>query len=210
MAKLPASGFGGEHKGGDGSRNGYIRGVSEGRIIDEEVNAMKTIVALVDFSELTTKVVRMAHRLSSALGSRLVLLHVVPPEPVVGTLGVEAPMIPEPPTQEQVEAEKKKLQGLLDSLNQTGAGVTALQFEGPVAGTALEETRKLHPDMVVMGAHHHNALYNLLVGSMSADMLKGASCPVLMVPADEPEKSPVARSAEELQEQAMAKPMLSV
>jgi len=34
----------------------------------------------------------------------------------------------------------------------------------------------------VMGSHGHGAVYNLLVGSVTAGVLKSAKCPVLVVP----------------------------
>jgi nucleotide-binding universal stress UspA family protein len=176
---------------------------------------MKTIVALVDFTEVTSRIVKMAESLAGAMSGHIILLHVVPPEPVVSTLGAEAPAIPQPPSPETMEAEKEKLQELQDVIAGRGLNVTALQFEGPVSETVVEETMKLNADIVIMGSHHHSALYNLFIGSVTADVLKRLPLPVLVVPADIPlgDEVPVSRgnlSPEELrQRQAVMQPVLS-
>jgi nucleotide-binding universal stress UspA family protein len=149
---------------------------------------MKKIVALVDLTEVTAKVVKFAQTLASAFGSRVVLLHVVPPLAIVPTLGAEVPAIPEPLTEEELTEQREQLQQVLTELTAAGVNATALQFQGPILETVLEETSKLGADLVIMGAHHHHALYNFFVGSVAAKLLKRLPFPVLVVPADEPQK----------------------
>lgn len=172
---------------------------------------MKTIVALVDLTDASAKVVKHAHLMASAFGSHVVLLHVVPPEPIVATLGAEAPAVPLPPSPELIQADKARLQEHLDYLTSRDVNATALQFEGPVAQTVIEETQRLNADLVIMGSHHHNTLYQLFVGSVTADILKNSHFPILVLPATVPEttakRSP---SAEEVrQNQAILQPVLS-
>ena len=59
---------------------------------------MKTIVALVDFSELSSKVLEQAEEQARAFGARIILLHVVPKEAVAVDIGVASPVVLEPPT----------------------------------------------------------------------------------------------------------------
>jgi nucleotide-binding universal stress UspA family protein len=61
--------------------------------------------------------------------------------------------------------------------------VSSRQFQGVDLDAILEECKKLETDLIVVGTHGHGALYNLLIGSMTADILKKAFCPVLVVPA---------------------------
>jgi nucleotide-binding universal stress UspA family protein len=176
---------------------------------------MKTIVALIDLTEVTGKILSLAETLAAAMHSHVILLHVVPPVPMVATLGGEMPAIPEPLPPDEVEARKVQFQGMLDSLIQKGINATALQFEGPVVGTVLEETQKLNADLVIMGAHHHHAIYNFFIGSVAAELLKRLPFPVLVVPTDVPEKVDMpepkkSSSAEEArQNQAVMRPVLS-
>lgn len=149
---------------------------------------MKTIVALVDFSDSTSKVLNYTLKLASALGSQVILLHIVPPEIPVAAYGAEVPPIPVAPSPETLRDNQTRLDDLLESLTRQGVSATALQSKGPISETALAEIARLNADLVIMGSHHHNALYRLFVGSMSADVLKHASYPVLVIPCDVPEQ----------------------
>ncbi|MFN2624413.1 MAG: universal stress protein [Chthoniobacterales bacterium] len=49
----------------------------------------------------------------------------------------------------------------------------------------VEQAEACGADYIVMGSHGHTALYELLVGSTTHNVLMKASCPVVIVP---PEK----------------------
>lgn len=148
---------------------------------------MKTIVALVDLTDASAKVLNYTQELASALGSEVVLLHVMPMEFPVAAYGVEAPPIPIDPSPTRLRENESRMNEMLQVLSQGGITATALQARGPVASTVLNETSRLKADLVIMGSHHHSALYHLFVGSTTADVLKRAPFPVLVVPCDEPE-----------------------
>jgi nucleotide-binding universal stress UspA family protein len=145
---------------------------------------MKTIVALVDFSDLTFKILRQAHDLAKAFGSQVVILHVVPSEPTVVGFGVASPVVLREPTPAEVAEDAAKLAALGESLTKFGVHATTRQLQGATVATVLEETRELGADLILMGSHGHGALYNLLVGSATSGVLKEAPCPVMVVPAD--------------------------
>ncbi len=48
----------------------------------------------------------------------------------------------------------------------------------------LEDCRRWDAELIILGSHHHSALYNLFIGSFTKDISKRAHCPVLVVPAD--------------------------
>ena len=50
----------------------------------------------------------------------------------------------------------------------------------------LKETRKLGGNLVVVGSHGHGAAYDLLVGSISAEVIRKSPIPVLVVPSPRP------------------------
>lgn len=147
---------------------------------------MKTIVALVDLSDESSKVVKHAHIMASAFGSELILMHVVPPEFPVVAYGGEVPPIPLAPSPEAIRADEARLEELMQPMKKLGVNVRTQQFKGPLAETVLAETKRLNADLVIMGSHHHSALYHLFVGSITTDVLKHASFPVLVVPCDAP------------------------
>jgi nucleotide-binding universal stress UspA family protein len=144
---------------------------------------MKTIAALVDFSDATFKVLKQAHTLASAFGSRVEILHVLPPEPVVVDFGI-APTVMHEPSPEAVKQDADRLRELEDSLKKFGVQAAARQIHGNSIESLLEECEKVQADMIIVGSHRHGAIYELLVGSITASVLKRAKCPVLVVPAD--------------------------
>jgi nucleotide-binding universal stress UspA family protein len=53
--------------------------------------------------------------------------------------------------------------------------------EGPIARTVIDEARSMPADIIVMGTHGHGALRAAVLGSVTADVVRGAPCPVLTV-----------------------------
>lgn len=145
---------------------------------------MKTIVALVDFSDLTFKVLKQAHHLAKAFESLVVLLHVVPKEPVVVDVGLISATVLRNPGPELINADGARLLELQDSLSKFGVDTTVKQLQAASVDEVLAEVRQLEADLIIVGSHHHGALYDLLVGSVTYNVLRQAPCPVLVVPAD--------------------------
>jgi len=46
----------------------------------------------------------------------------------------------------------------------------------------LEESERLNADLIVLGSHHHGALYDWFVGTFTTETLKRTHFPVLVVP----------------------------
>jgi nucleotide-binding universal stress UspA family protein len=146
---------------------------------------MKTLVALVDLSDLTFKVLKQAQTLAKAFDSQLIILHVVTKEPVTVDVGIASPTIKRKPSPQVVQREYSQLLEMRDSLVKLGVRASVQQLEGATVETVLEETRKLEADMIILGSHHHSTFYDLIIGSVTNDVLKRAHCPVLVVPSDD-------------------------
>jgi nucleotide-binding universal stress UspA family protein len=143
---------------------------------------MKTIVALVDFSDLTTRIVEQACQLATVFEGKVILLHVVPEQAAVVELGLASPTVLQPASEQKVEADFNRLLDLRDSLAGSGVNVTVQQLEEGGVSKLLEQCRVLATDLIVMGSHHHSALYHLIVGTFTSNVLKQATCPVMVVP----------------------------
>ncbi len=140
---------------------------------------MKTILVPVDFSDVTPRVVETARHFGNALASRIVLLHVTEPEP--DFVGFEpGPIAVRQTVARDIKAEHAKLEALKADF---GPDVMALHIQGPAIEKILHEVGEQHADLIVIGSHGHGAIYELLVGSVTHGVLKGAKCPVLVVPA---------------------------
>ncbi len=143
---------------------------------------MKKIVALVDFSDVTLKVLQHALTMAQAFNSQVVILHGLQKEPVVVDLGLASPTVFRNPSAESIEADREKLANLSEPLERAGVTVSVQQLPDATAASIVEEAERLGVDLVIVGAHHHSTLYNLFVGSMTGDIVKRAHCPVLVVP----------------------------
>ncbi|PTY00369.1 universal stress protein [Opitutus sp. ER46] len=142
---------------------------------------MKTIVAAVDFSGITDKVVAEAAQLAKTQAGRVVLLAVVQP-PIVAT--EYAPFV-ENLADIAVAAEKsteRRLNELKAKLEADQVPCETVQHSGPPVHHILEEAKKRAADYIVMGSHGHTALYDLLVGSTTHGVLLRAPCAVIVVP----------------------------
>lgn len=142
---------------------------------------MKTILAALDFSDVTDRVVEVASSLARVYGATLYLLHVEPPEP--DFVGYE----PGPQhVREMVAADAirhfKEEHTVRDRLRGEGLEVHSLVIQGPAAEKILDEAERLNADLIAVGTHGHGAVYHILLGSVGEGVVKRAACPVLVVP----------------------------
>ena len=63
---------------------------------------------------------------------------------------------------------------------------TRQMTDGLPVDLILQTCKEESADLIVVGSHGHGAVYNLLVGSVTAGVLKSAKCPVLVVPSPRP------------------------
>lgn len=144
---------------------------------------MNTILVPVDFSDATSRVVETARGLAKALGSRIVLLNVAEPEP--DFVGFEpGPITVRQSVARDFKVEHQRLEDLKQSLTTEVREVLALHIQGPTVEKILHEAGEQQADWIVLGTHGHGALYELLVGSVAHGVIKGARCPVVVVPAE--------------------------
>ena len=143
---------------------------------------LKTILIPVDFSDVTARVAQTAGEMARAFSAKVVLLHVSEPEP--DFVGFEpGPVAVRTAVARDFKVEHQKLDELKQGFMTIGVETTALHIQGPMAEKVLLEAESQGADLIVIGSHGHGALYNLLVGSVTSGVLKGAKCPVLVVPA---------------------------
>jgi len=123
-----------------------------------------------------------ARQLARAFNARIVLLHVAEPEP--DFVGFEpGPITVRQSVARDFKVEHQRLDELKKVAGQDAAEVQALHIQGPSVEKILDEADEQHASWIVMGSHGHGSLYELLVGSVTHGVMKGAKCPVVVVPA---------------------------
>jgi nucleotide-binding universal stress UspA family protein len=142
---------------------------------------MKTILVPVDLSDATPGVVETARKMAAAFGGRVVLLHVVEPEP--DFVGFDpGPASVRLTVARDYKAEHAQLEQIKTKLASAGLDVVALQIQGSTVEKILHEAQAQEAGLIVMGSHGHGAFYELLVGSVTQGVLQEARCPVVIVP----------------------------
>ncbi len=160
-----------------GHQDAYQQVAAATRTIILPLNAMKTIVALVDFSDVPPKVADHALELAQKIDGEIILVHVVPPMPIVVDYAAVAAS-----DGEHTDARLAQLEALEGSMKERYAKVSTRLFNGAIVETLLTHLPALNPDLIVMGSHGHGALYNLIVGSVTQAIIKHAAWPVLIIP----------------------------
>lgn len=78
--------------------------------------------------------------------------------------------------------ESKQLSYWQQEMQNDAVTVETSELYGEPAASIRDEAKRLGADFIVVGSHRHGAMYNLLIGSTAAGLVKNAPCPVLIIP----------------------------
>ena|SRR5687767_533355 len=142
---------------------------------------MKTILAPVDFSNISDAVVDEAATLARAVEGRVVLLAVIQPPVVMSEYAAMMDIAELTSAGEKHAA--RQLARIQERLKGGSVAIESVRAVGSPIAHILEQAEKFKADYIVMGSHGHTAFYDLLVGSTTHGVLMRAKCPVVIVPA---------------------------
>lgn len=144
---------------------------------------MKTVLAPIDFSDSSRRVIDEAIQLARSIGGRLVLLNIVSPTSAFpsefDSTDARAAYL--------ARAEKishDELAAMQRRLRDEGVTAHVVHLIAQPGPGILEQAERLEADYVVMGSHGHGAFYELIVGGTASRVLKQAKCPVVIVPSN--------------------------
>ena len=145
---------------------------------------MKTLLAAIDFSPISTKVVSGAAQLASAMNARLLLLNVLEPAAAYVPVGaamdvITAPVPMEPPDLNLV---KERLEQFAQPLRANGLTVETLAAVALPVDEILVQAKAEGASMIVLGSHGHGAAFQLFSGSVVTSLLHKATIPVTVIP----------------------------
>jgi nucleotide-binding universal stress UspA family protein len=137
------------------------------------MDMLKKILAPTDLSDLSARGVRYACQLARDIGAELIIFNVM--------------LLDETNRIDKQDLERQRTR--LDSfVTDKVTDVTGnLKFQkmvdaGDAYGTILDCADSEHVDLIVMSSHGRSGLSRMLIGSVTDKILRGASCPVLVVP----------------------------
>jgi len=141
---------------------------------------VKNILVPIDFSVEKDAVVNSAAEIAKAFSAKLWLIHVAAPDPEFVGYGI-GPKHERDWRAATLREEHRYIQERSKTLEAEGVNIMPLLIQGPTIETILDEAQRINADMVVIGRHSQGSFSRLLMGSVSKGVLKGATCPVLIV-----------------------------
>jgi len=139
------------------------------------------ILVAVDLSPASASVVAAAGRVAKLTGARVYILHAAEPEPDFVGYDVGPAMVRTQVARE-MRSEHRGVQALAEKLRNDGLDATALLVRGPTVEITLKEADNLQAELIVVGTHGHGAVYDMLLGSCSAGIIRKSKLPILVVP----------------------------
>jgi nucleotide-binding universal stress UspA family protein len=136
----------------------------------------RRILCAIDFSPSSLAVVGQAVQLARACGGEVRVLFIVP-------YATPSRADPRRLPQGIDDAVSEDLAELLAPARAAGIPIRACLKVGTPAHEILQEIVRTAPDIVVIGTHGRHGVARRLLGSVAAEVLRGASCPVLTVAA---------------------------
>lgn len=119
--------------------------------------------------------------MAKAARAQLVIVHVLPPVPLVGE-GYLSPTTWTELLRGQRTAAQRQLTALLARARAAGVRASMRLFEvGVPHERIVRAARRRNSDLIVMGTHGRTGLTRTLLGSVAARVIATAVCPVLTV-----------------------------
>lgn len=150
---------------------------------------MNRIVALIDFTEVTGRVIDFSAEQARVHNAELYLLHVEPDN---------APAL----YRKIDERERKHIASILrhehEELLERAAELRKhldikvhpiLMQDAEVEEAIVTEVEKLEVDHVVLGNHRHSVLHNYFFGSVGHKLMKKLGCPMTLIPEESASES---------------------
>ena len=135
---------------------------------------VKKIIAPTDFSDLSAEGVRYALKLAKDVGAQVIVLNVV----VLDESNIVG--------KGEIEAHENWLKEFTERLSvdrSDGVNIRELVVPGQAYAAISDCAEKERADLIVLSSHGRGGLSRMLIGSVTDKLLRGASCPVLVVPA---------------------------
>jgi nucleotide-binding universal stress UspA family protein len=151
---------------------------------------MKKVLIALDFDPTAQKVAETGYSLAKSLNAEVILLHVIKDSANYATpghstiMGYSGFVDVSPTVLQSSDGLKNASLQYLDKTKQHLGDKTiqTLVKEGDFAETILKSTEELHADIIVLGSHSQKWLENILMGSVTENVMRNSSIPLLIVP----------------------------
>ena len=151
---------------------------------------MKKVLIALDYDPTAKKVAEVGFEFAKTMGAEVILIHVISDpvyysstdySPIMGFTGY---MNTDPLQLNTIEVLKTASVNFLDKTRKH-LGDSAIQTvveEGDFAESILKTAKKLHVDMIVLGSHSQKWLENIVMGSVTEEVLRQSTIPLFIIP----------------------------
>ena len=143
------------------------------------MNVIRKILVPTDFSAHAAEAFRVAHTLAGAVGAEVILFHVVQPLTVVSEDG----RLLSDPTRGKATNLWERFQSIQPNDPKVRVEHEVIVADRPHDAHILEILDRLGCDLIVMGTHGRSWLKHRLFGSVTEEVVRKATCPVMVVKA---------------------------
>lgn len=139
------------------------------------------ILVAVDLSEASDLVIEAARGVADLTGASIYVLHVVEADPEIVANSAD-PEEAQARIARDFPLEHQGVSALVEKLEEEGLDANSWLARGPGVVTTLKEAARLEAGLIVVGTHGHGAVYDALIGSYSAGIIRKSKLPILVVP----------------------------
>ncbi len=151
---------------------------------------MKKVLIALDYDPTAKKVAEVGFEFAKTMGAEVVLMHVISDpvyysstdySPIMGFTGY---INTDPLQLNTIEVLKTASQNFLDK-TRNHLGDKSIQIvveEGDFAESIIKTAKKLHVDMIVLGSHSQKWLENIVMGSVTEEVLRQSAIPLFIIP----------------------------
>jgi nucleotide-binding universal stress UspA family protein len=140
------------------------------------ITHLKKILVPLDFSQTSLKALHYAVPFARQFGAKITLAHIAKP-PLYSAEG----LYPEHLGPEQLISIKKDLQGVRDAAIPPDLPVDIVVRYGHAFEDILAVAREIRADLLITTTHGYTGLKHMFLGSTAENVVRRASCPVLVV-----------------------------
>ncbi|HEX7584676.1 MAG TPA: universal stress protein [Prolixibacteraceae bacterium] len=161
-----------------------------------KTNRKKKVLIALDYDPSAQKVAEIGYSLAKTMGAEAFLLHVIS-DPTyyssaehVTIMGFAGYMDTIPMQLDSIDGLKETAQHFLDkSKHHLGdENIQTLVAEGDFVESILKASKENHANIIVMGSHSRKWLENIVMGSVTEEVLNQTSIPLFIIPTRRQEK----------------------
>ena len=139
------------------------------------------IVLPIDFSETTDKLIDGAVKFATETNGKICLIHVAPTDIgfAIGDMGFQ--YFPEV-EQNEIKEELLQLNVIEQRIIAQNVDCEHLLKQGIAGDIILEYAKEKNAGYIVMGSHGRSGIYDVFVGSLTKELTRRSTIPVLVIP----------------------------